>query len=121
MKKIASPDELVSELRSLLAYAEGDQPSREKLVSGLNGLADRTARSPASWAKNIYVRDFQALRKPAESVEDILQDLILAVVNLEHAGDLDSQETRELRALGDLIGHAQSGIDKVLSKIDRLD
>lgn len=39
MKKIASPDELVSELQSLLAYASGEHPSREKLASGLRELA----------------------------------------------------------------------------------
>ena len=45
MRKIASPNELASELRSLLAYAEGDQPSREKLASGLRALAQRVASS----------------------------------------------------------------------------
>lgn len=45
MKKIASPDELASELRSLLAYAEGDQPSRERLASELSSLAGRVGGS----------------------------------------------------------------------------
>jgi len=48
MKKIASPDELASELRSLLAYAEGEQPSREKIASGLRGLAQRVASPPVA-------------------------------------------------------------------------
>ena len=43
MKKIASPGELASELRSLLAYASGDQPSRKRIASQLQGLAQRTA------------------------------------------------------------------------------
>ena len=48
MKKIASPDELASELRSILAYAEGEQPSRDKLSSDLRGLAQRVASPPVS-------------------------------------------------------------------------
>ena len=43
MRKIASPQELTQELRRLLAYAEGENPSREKLAAGLNGLAGRVA------------------------------------------------------------------------------
>jgi len=41
MDKIASPQELTSELRQLLAYAESENPSREKLATDLNGLATR--------------------------------------------------------------------------------
>jgi hypothetical protein len=46
MDKIASPQELVKELRSLLAYSESESPSREKLASDLQALADRTAAAP---------------------------------------------------------------------------
>ena len=46
MDKIASPTELQQELRKLLAYAESDTPSREKLASGISGLADRVAGMP---------------------------------------------------------------------------
>ena len=120
MKKLASPEELTSELRSLLAYAEGDQPSREKLASDLNGLADRVAGRRAPWATNIYIRDFEALEKPADQLSEGLQDLLLAVGNLIHAGDLDDGELRDLKKLGDLVGQTQSGISRVQSQIDRL-
>jgi len=44
MDKIASPTELQSELRRLLAFASEGQPSREKLASEIRGLANRVAR-----------------------------------------------------------------------------
>jgi protoheme ferro-lyase len=43
MKKIASPQELTSELQRLLDYAKSRNPSREKLASELKTLADRVA------------------------------------------------------------------------------
>jgi len=43
MNKIASPQQLQDELRRLLAYAQTEKPSREKLAAGLNALADRVA------------------------------------------------------------------------------
>ena len=41
MKKIASPNELTQELRSLLAYSKTKNPSREKLAHDLSQLAQR--------------------------------------------------------------------------------
>ena len=41
MDKIASPQELQAELRRLLAYSEGEQPSRQVLSSRLRELAVR--------------------------------------------------------------------------------
>lgn len=41
MDKIASPEELTTEIRTLLAYAEGENPSREKLAADLTALAER--------------------------------------------------------------------------------
>jgi len=78
MKKIASPDELTSELRSLLAYAESEQPSREKLASGLEGLAkrvagDRESHDHASVTENVdrkAERDKEALDEQLEALED---------------------------------------------------
>lgn len=44
MKRIASPHELQTELRRLLAYCQGpDRPSRQVLVARLNELANRVA------------------------------------------------------------------------------
>jgi hypothetical protein len=43
MDKIASPKELATELRSILAYAEQAKPSRDKIATDLRALADRTA------------------------------------------------------------------------------
>jgi hypothetical protein len=45
MQKIASPQELTSEIRRLLAYCEGVEPSRQVLASELNKLADRLGTS----------------------------------------------------------------------------
>jgi hypothetical protein len=46
MDRIATPRGLVAELQKILAYAETEKPSREKLATALNALADRTARAP---------------------------------------------------------------------------
>lgn len=46
MDRIATPRNLVTELQKILAYAETEKPSREKLAAELNALADRTARAP---------------------------------------------------------------------------
>lgn len=43
MKKIASPEELQTELRTLLAYSESPNPSRGRVAGALRGLADRVA------------------------------------------------------------------------------
>lgn len=48
MHKIASPQELQSELRRLLAYCSGpEKPSRVKLAAELSHLADRVAETSA--------------------------------------------------------------------------
>jgi hypothetical protein len=44
MKKIATPKDLAKELRSLLAYAESENPSREKIASVLSALAGSTTK-----------------------------------------------------------------------------
>lgn len=41
MNKIASPDELQSELRRLLAYAQTERPSRERIAHALDTLSER--------------------------------------------------------------------------------
>ena len=43
MEKIASPQDLRSELNRILAQASEDKPSRELLAFELRGLADRVA------------------------------------------------------------------------------
>ncbi len=52
MRKIASPEELQSELRRLMAYCGGpEKPSRAKLATELNGLADRMAATSEAEVK----------------------------------------------------------------------
>jgi hypothetical protein len=43
MKKIASPADLQTELRRLLAYTQSEQPSRVKIAAALRELAERVA------------------------------------------------------------------------------
>ena len=57
MKKIASPQELTHELRSLLAYAESESPSREKLAADLSDLASRVAGTIPTAAYNPWVTE----------------------------------------------------------------
>jgi len=45
MKKIASPQDLQTEIRRLMALCQEDEPSREKLASEIRNLADRLAGS----------------------------------------------------------------------------
>jgi len=47
MDRIASPQDLTSELRRLLAYAEGEQPSREVLAAKLRELSVKVAADSA--------------------------------------------------------------------------
>lgn len=48
MNKIASPQDLATELQRILAYAGQSQPSRARIASALNELADRVAaKTPA--------------------------------------------------------------------------
>lgn len=58
MDKIASPQELTSELQQLLAYAESPAPSREKLAHALLGLSDRVAKDlPGERERGKAVKD----------------------------------------------------------------
>jgi hypothetical protein len=53
MEKIASPQELISELRSLLQQAQDPSPSRVKLASELKSLAKRVAYGQIERLENI--------------------------------------------------------------------
>jgi len=66
MKKIASPDELASELRSLLAYASGEQPSREKVAAALSALADRVGAASGNLLR--------LLDNPGTSLNDLIRE-----------------------------------------------
>lgn len=46
MDKIATPQELVAQIRQLLAYAQSERPSRQKLAGSLQELANRVATNP---------------------------------------------------------------------------
>ena len=48
MQKIASPQDLQAELRRLLAYSQGTQPSREVMATELRSLAASVDRVSAS-------------------------------------------------------------------------
>lgn len=57
MRKIASPDELASELRSLLAYASGsrtadENPSRERIATRLRELAAGLVTATLHWEES---------------------------------------------------------------------
>jgi hypothetical protein len=53
MEKIASPQELASEIQRLLKYTDGRNPSRKRLASELNALADRVAAKIPSNAMDL--------------------------------------------------------------------
>jgi hypothetical protein len=72
MDKIASPQALAAELRTLLAYAGSEKPSREKLAADLRGLADRTAED---FTKNWLSARKQAQKQLVEALMAQFPDL----------------------------------------------
>jgi len=64
MQKIATPQDLRAELNRLLAYCEGSAPSREKLASELQDLADRVAGVPKAEVSKVMAKALEeAIRK----------------------------------------------------------
>jgi hypothetical protein len=55
MKKITTAEELQSELRTLWAMTEGENPSREKLASALQDVAGRLTGAPVTGAQEIQL------------------------------------------------------------------
>ena len=68
MRKIASPQDLQTELQSILALCQGEErPSRERLAAELNALADRVAGTPlGDAAKILKGKDIKSLSSSDE-------------------------------------------------------
>ena len=124
MRKIADAQDLQAEISRLLAYSQGQNPSRERLASELRGLADRvtgtgrTARI-APWAASVYPRDFDILEGPASEAYETITNLLVATANLAVAGDLMPGEPRDLQQLGSLLDQAQASMMKVMRQIEK--
>ena len=76
MDKIASPDELQSELRRLLAYAESESPSRVKLAEGLDVLANRVKTGSSTLGSQIHEINIQRNKDAAKLYKEFLQDVL---------------------------------------------
>jgi hypothetical protein len=99
MNKIASPQELQSELRCLAAYCGEQAPSRERLASELRALADRVAdHDPA-----------HEMLAAMTKIQKYTEDLVYEMINLTgyakrlKPGDVDAPEliytlTKEIQA-----------------------
>ena len=64
MRKIASPDELVSELRGLLVRASEPNPSRVRIAAQLNQLAHRVAATEGFRVHVVWDPPWADLRRP---------------------------------------------------------
>jgi len=97
MDKIASPRELSSELRTLVAYSESATPSREKLARSLRLLADRV----------------ESNTKTANTGYEILSLLLTSGNN--KLDDLTERLTGEDEQCLDLLGDVCSKLQQKLS------
>jgi hypothetical protein len=75
MDKIASPQDLQAELRRLLAYAQTEKPSREKLATGMRVLAARVSFDRVAATDADLKKLAQGTLKSLESLADSAQDL----------------------------------------------
>jgi len=106
MNKLASPQDLAQELRGLLAYAEGKEPSRGKLASELRTLADRVST-----------------QKTANTGYDILKSLIdyNDFLTLHHR--LEKEDEQSANLMGDIFSalakefKISSGAERALSRM----
>ncbi len=78
MDKIASPQELASQLRHLLAYAQSPKPSRVKLAADLKRLARQVVIDEEAWlladdAKET-LGDLRSLQEGIDDLADIYRD-----------------------------------------------
>lgn len=112
MQKIASPTELQSELRRLLAYCGGpEKPSREKLASELRDLADRVAMefdTPEALKK--YLQDHPDADKSKHTVKKPEKDE--GGGDAKDKGELKPHQDalhKKLDALAEKYPHADKG------------
>jgi len=83
-------------------------------------VGERVAEASPAWATNVYPRDFQILEPPGREAYRTITDLFVASAQLEKAGDLDSSELRDLKALQKLLGQAQSTMNKFMYQVAKL-
>lgn len=69
MKKIASPQDLRSELQGLLEYAQTEQPSRERIASELRGLAERVAATEHDEDLEYVAKHAKAMKESCDKIE----------------------------------------------------
>lgn len=109
MDKIASPQDLASELRTLLASCQ-DGASREKLASDLRGLADRVAGDQAENLVRQLLTGLNDMQSYADNVKSILKDLDAGEewasgqlkTSLKELRDLETDLKAALKVVGQL-------------------
>ena len=70
--KIATSEDLQTELRALWAMTEEPEPSRAKMAAALNDLAKRTAESKVAAGKSLAVMVGTALEDWGENVGNVI-------------------------------------------------
>ncbi len=88
MQRIATTQELVDELRSLLAYCEAPNPSRTLLANALLGVATRLGSSGFKPGRRVRVKPSHGFSKwhGDEGVVEKLIPINKAYVELEREG-----------------------------------
>jgi len=83
MEKIANPQELAQELQTLLEYAQGPEPSREKLASDLRELANKVATADMPIIRAMmesYEAGFKAADpEAARALKDMHTELLVSL------------------------------------------
>jgi molecular chaperone GrpE (heat shock protein) len=91
MQKIADANELESELRRLLAYAQTERPSRSRMASDLQTLSARLSR----YAAEFEAGKFDSVLNGLHAILDAISD------GLAGHGDRANQESSALKAARD--------------------
>ncbi len=109
MQKIATPQDLQTKLRRLLAYCQEPHPSRDRLAGELRGLADRVAATKGR-GRVFAARDLGKILKegvkgnPAKQVERHWEDVVKGFTEAKRqydamdsvGGRLDDDQTKEI-------------------------
>jgi len=117
MLKIASPDELATELHGLLAYANTPNPSRAKIAETLTSLATRVRTAKLMSRQEKILKDYLASAgsKAVMEYEDLPSSVKDALTRVKDQETLDSDVNRWL--MDNNIAARKWGSDRVGSTV----
>jgi chromosome segregation ATPase len=126
MNKIANTQELQAELRTLLAYSETPNPSREKIASALESLSERVASRPyediASWKQN-RARLESSLNNAQTiflGLADMKNDLNDRIIGPNEAKPLLNTAVKTIQKIDGAFGAFRDQVDNMLGEYTKL-